>query len=453
MGLIYYFAKNGSVQIRVRNTERRNGRKVIVSMFTKTILNIRLDMNTVSQYESLKTVRARERFLQNNPSFHEIISRLEDLKDRLKDTAVIDPLLLSNTIISLFGKESVLREHTAISGMKSTSVSNKYYQTQDNNDNTDLTSFICSYVKSIMDGTRKIMGSGKEFSVASRGNIARYLGKFLSWQKEKKIRLDFEDITLDVFQEYLAWLSDKNYKANTIYSIVKQLKTVLAAAETRGYPVNPAFRSREFKTRQNLVDTIYLTREELQRIEDLDLSNDPKLEKVRDVFFIGVWTAQRVSDYSNIGIEQIKTIEYGGKTITYLSIRQKKTGAQVNIPCNSKLRVLLYKYRDGMPYSNTTELNDGIKKIGKMAGIVEDVIVNEIRGGRKIRRVVPKYKLIVSHTARRTGATLMYLSGMEIFDIMKVTGHTSIESLTRYIRATQLEVVQTLATKYNNYFD
>lgn len=58
----------------------------------------------------------------------------------------------------------------------------------------------------------------------------------------------------------------------------------------------------------------------------------------------------------------------------------------------------------------------------------------------------------MSHTARRTGATLMYLAGMDIFDIMKVTGHTTPEMLKRYIKADQLDVVQKHTDKYD-YFD
>ena len=43
-------------------------------------------------------------------------------------------------------------------------------------------------------------------------------------------------------------------------------------------------------------------------------------------------------------------------------------------------------------------------------------------------------------------------AGMDIFDIMKVTGHTTPEMLKRYIKADQLDVVQKLTDKYD-YFD
>lgn len=63
-----------------------------------------------------------------------------------------------------------------------------------------------------------------------------------------------------------------------------------------------------------------------------------------------------------------------------------------------------------------------------------------------------KYELIHSHTARRTGATLMCLSGMDIYDIMKITGHTSPTMLKKYIKADQLEGVDKIVQKYD-YFN
>lgn len=46
----------------------------------------------------------------------------------------------------------------------------------------------------------------------------------------------------------------------------------------------------------------------------------------------------------------------------------------------------------------------------------------------------------------------MYLSGMDIHDIMKITGHTSLAMLRKYIKAENLTVVEKITDKYN-YFD
>ncbi len=46
----------------------------------------------------------------------------------------------------------------------------------------------------------------------------------------------------------------------------------------------------------------------------------------------------------------------------------------------------------------------------------------------------------------------MCLSGMDIYDIMKITGHTSPAMLRKYIKAENLTVVEKITDKYN-YFD
>ena len=46
----------------------------------------------------------------------------------------------------------------------------------------------------------------------------------------------------------------------------------------------------------------------------------------------------------------------------------------------------------------------------------------------------------------------MYLAGIDIYDIMKVTGHSSPKMLKKYIKADSLEVVQKLTDKYD-YFN
>jgi integrase len=58
----------------------------------------------------------------------------------------------------------------------------------------------------------------------------------------------------------------------------------------------------------------------------------------------------------------------------------------------------------------------------------------------------PKYALIHTHTARRTAATLMYLAGMDVFNICSVTGHSSIAMLKKYIKADEIERARTISS-------
>ena len=122
------------------------------------------------------------------------------------------------------------------------------------------------------------------------------------------------------------------------------------------------------------------------------------------------------------------------------------------VPCSQELLQILEKYNYSVPRLTDQKINEYIKEVAKMAGLDEEIRVEYVKGGQKHVDFVPKWKMVHSHTARRTGATLMYLSGMEIYDIMKITGHTSPLMLKRYIKADELEVVQKIVEKYD-YFN
>jgi hypothetical protein len=77
--------------------------------------------------------------------------------------------------------------------------------------------------------------------------------------------------------------------------------------------------------------------------------------------------------------------------------------------------------------------------VAKAAGIDDPVMVETTVGGVVSLQVKPKYELVHTHTARRTGATLMYLAGMDVFNICSVTGHSSIAMLKKYIKADDLD--------------
>ena len=113
---------------------------------------------------------------------------------------------------------------------------------------------------------------------------------------------------------------------------------------------------------------------------------------------------------------------------------------------------ILKKYNYNLPKLRDLQINIYIKQIARMAKIDQIVEVSCIRGGKFIVEHKKKYKLVYSHTARRTGATLMYLAGMDIYDIMKITGHSNPDVLKRYIKADQFDVTEKIVSKYN-YFD
>lgn len=59
--------------------------------------------------------------------------------------------------------------------------------------------------------------------------------------------------------------------------------------------------------------------------------------------------------------------------------------------------------------------------------------------GMRVEAVRRKCEPITTHTARRSFASNLYLSGVPARSIMKVTGHTTEQAFMRYIRLTDTE--------------
>ena len=334
-----------------------------------------------------------------------------------------------------------------------------------------LNRFIDSFIEDIKNGGRQT-DKGTNYAPATIKAIKASMQQFKNYQAEIGKELNWDDMDLQFYYNYTAWMKKKEYSINTIGKCIKQLKAILSAAESEGHNNNSKYKDKKFKGTRVEVDTIYLTKEDLAKIQKTDLTKMSLGHTwARDIFMVGVWTAQRVSDYNNISRDDIQSYQMRsivdepdpqnpGKTIarivtsdvTVINIRQKKTGAKVTVPCSPDLKRILEKYDYQLPHLEDQVINKYIKEIAKKAKLTETVEIEETKGGTPKMVKYKKWELIHTHTARRTGATLMYLSGMDIYDIMKITGHSSPAMLKKYIKADQLEVVDKIMTKYD-YFD
>ena len=345
-----------------------------------------------------------------------------------------------------------------------------------------LVQFIDKYVTEIKSGARQTE-RGTNFSPNTVRSVKQALVQFQRFCKYKKKEYNFSDIDMQFYHDFTSYLKaeikDKKgtvlkeaYNVNTTGKCIRTLKNILSIAESEGLHSNSIWKDKKFKGTRIETESIYLTREDLNKIMKADLSKHGiGHDQARDIFMVGVWTAQRVSDYNYITKEQIYThtkrwiedvpdpenpgqtkAEIRTKEIMYISLIQKKTGAQVSIPVSSELKGILEKYDYCLPHLEDQVINRYLKDICKEAGLTESVEILETKGGTPVRNRYPKWDLVHTHTARRTGATLMYLSGMDLYDIMKITGHTTPVMLKKYIKADKLDIIEKITDKYN-YFD
>ncbi len=263
--------------------------------------------------------------------------------------------------------------------------------------------------------------------------------KFFSYC-EKTGDVDFQDIDMDFYEKFVGWLHSKNYSNNYIGSHIKNLKTIMNYALSRGYHNNVDFKKREFAKPTEKVDAIFLDEKELLAIFNLELSNG--MAQSRDLFLIGAYTGLRVSDFNNLTEKNI--IEVDGST--YVQLMQKKTKELITIPCNSYVIKILDKY-DGRPPGKKSDqnINRDLKIIGSKAGINEKINITKTIGGTSIVQTFFKYDLITTHTARRSFCTNAFRAGIPTFDIMSISGHKTEKVFYNYIRATNLDKAKSIS--------
>lgn len=307
----------------------------------------------------------------------------------------------------------------------------KIFKQKNNNLKKDDPNFIENYwstfITQIETGKRTVNGTSKKYE---HGTIKTYKGALVQlkdFQKCVSEKYTFTSFNNDEYQKLITFLNEKDYTIDTIGKIIARIKFMFKCAEREGLKINSDYK--QFKASKNHnIKNITLTQNEVDAIYKLEGLTEP-LERIRDIFVVGCYTAQRISDYGRIKPQNIVNID----GVNYLKIIQKKTSTEVTVPISNQCWQILTKYNLKLPQISEQKINAGIKQLGKLAGINSIVIVERLKGGEKVKTEHPKYELIVSHTARRTGATLMYDAKISTLEIMKFTGHKKESNFLKYI--------------------
>ena len=253
---------------------------------------------------------------------------------------------------------------------------------------------------------------------------------------------------LAAFDRYLGY-DAKNRKGeqglsiNTIGKQYKNLKVFLNWCFTE--QIILPFSIKHLVTERIEVDSVYLTAAELDRLETLELTG--QLEICRDLFLVGCETGLRFSDFSNLQQSNISGSQ--------LEVRPKKTRSTTSkkliIPISVRLGSILDKYEGKLPnwpVHGLNKFNEGVRKCHEKAEINVNQVIEHRKRGQIQEICQPKWKLISSHTCRRTFCTLKFLQGMPAQVIMKFSGHTTEKNFLSYLKLD----AEINADKYRNFF-
>ena len=361
-------------------------------------------------------------------------------------------------------KRLIISDFTSLSGKTPTrewiiSVLDRYFNVHGNKSES-LNQYIDRFIKEATDGTR-LASSARSTKVYSKGSIRSfkdfqnsfdvYQGIYKESKRKRRADdeprreyrpLDFDDIDADFYNDFVAYFFSKGCTPNYVGKLIKILKTLMRQSREEGLHSNSEIDKKYFKTLTEEVDSIYLNESEISRLFSLDLSKEEHLELARDVFLVGCYTAQRFSDYSRIS-EQDKLPGITGMEV--LEIIQQKTREKCIIPIRPELEIILKKYQYNLPRTYEQKINEYIKKVGARAEINELIQVERNKGGLIVKEDISKCQLIKTHTARRSGCTNMYLAGIPVIDIMKISGHRAERDFMKYIKVTKEQTAISLA--------
>ncbi len=278
-----------------------------------------------------------------------------------------------------------------------------------------------------------------------RPNTIKHYNQTLRLLKEykehSKKELTFDDINLDFYENFTKFCLKKKYSNNTLGGFIKHVKVFMNEAFDRKLTNNIEFKSKKFKTIEEETENIYLTISEIEAIYKHDLSENKRLDLVRDMFVISCYTGLRYSD-----LMQLSNMNLIDKN-TKLKIKTEKTGEIVIIPLNKHIREILKKH-DGLPsYSITNQkMNEYLKELAELVKLNDKVVLSSTKGGIKTEESFFKYNLVTVHTARRSFATNAYLMDVPSISIMKITGHRTEKAFLKYIKISQEENANKLAS-------
>lgn len=236
--------------------------------------------------------------------------------------------------------------------------------------------------------------------------------------------MTFESVTLQTYSDLIAYFNTKhNHALNSLGKTIKNWKVFMKAAKKKGVHENLIYLDEDFIIPEEDTELIALDETELTKIYNHNFPNK-MLERARDWFIIGAYSALRIAD-----IQLLDSKNLIGETIT---VYNSKTDIKVVIPFHPFVRSILKKYKGLPPKVIDKDMNIRIKKVCELAGIDQPVIYSLVKGGKRVDLYLKKYELVSNHTMRRCCITNLLNAGVPDNQVMQLAGIKKHSTLMRY---------------------
>lgn len=297
-----------------------------------------------------------------------------------------------------------------------------------------FTDFVKSYIAKMETG--EILTKKKvRFSPETIRQYSSALDHFTVFEQSFGVRVKIEEISHRLISAFEKHLITQGLALNSVSLYISKIKAIGNVL----FMEDLAFRPVRFSTPKEITTKVYLSLSEIKQIKECsELTQSER--RVFDIFLIQTFTGLRYSTLQEFLANPLAYIkEFNGHT--YIDIISSKTGERSVIPLGRIVSEKLSEYNLNFPVFSERYINKTLKSIGRKAGI-NNVIPQQItKGGGKQTKMVEKWQMITTHTARRTLVSLGKQGGLDDRSLMGITGHKSEKQLNEYNRTQELEQV------------
>lgn len=144
------------------------------------------------------------------------------------------------------------------------------------------------------------------------------LNILLTFERLDNTKINFLELNKEFYDNFVKYLIEVlNHSNNTISNSIKNILVFARNAKREEINVNPSINEGKFIKPTSKTEHPYLTEEQIFKIFNLDLNNNPRLEYVKELFIIGLCTGLRISDLKDL---QKKILKLYPKTMFYYYI-------------------------------------------------------------------------------------------------------------------------------------
>ncbi len=273
----------------------------------------------------------------------------------------------------------------------------------------------------------RIASNTKEHDTAS-------LNKFIAFHEELSHPATFTGVSISLFEAYRNHLwKDGLLADSTVYKHLSRFKDMLIRAQIEGklqFNVKAISLSHHLNLSRRAKETVALTKDQIDKLMDLDLSDSSGLSDIRYLFIAACYTGLRFNRWGEMNKRNL-VVKNGYKYLEMFTV--KGSSKRVVVPVHPRLEEIAQMYDWVLPAIYTGQyVNRSLDEICKRAGFTRNIRRVVRKRGRDSIETIPFNKLVRTHTARRTFVTIALASSMDIDDVQAITTHSSRQMVEHY---------------------